>query len=103
MAEKIDDKRIDEALEFLNNLARERLAELQDIVSDKYGNLKSIFGEAAERLQQQARETYDQGKEKVKGLVSNVDDSVHKNPWPYLGGAALGFLILGFALGKSRK
>ena len=103
MADKFDDKKINEALELLNEVAKEKLAELQNMVSDKYGNLKSALGGAAERAQHQARETFDQGKEKVKDLASKVDENVHKNPWPYLGGTALGFLILGFSLGRSKK
>ena len=103
MAEKFDDKRINEALELLNEVAKERLAELQDVVSHKYSSLKSALSGAAERMHHQAREAYDQGKEKVSDLASKVDDSVHRNPWPYLGGTALGFLILGFSLGRLRK
>jgi ElaB/YqjD/DUF883 family membrane-anchored ribosome-binding protein len=103
MAERFEDKRINEALELLNEVAKDKKAELQDMVSDKYSNLKSALGGVAEKLQHQARESYVQGKEKVKELACEVDESVHKNPWPYLGGTALGFLILGYFLGRSKK
>lgn len=103
MAERFEDKRINEALELLNEVAKDKKAELQKMVTGKYSNLKSVLSGVAEGLQHQARETYEQGKEKVKDLASEADESVHKNPWPYLGGTALGFLILGFFLGRSRK
>ena len=102
MSEKFDDKRIDEALQLLNEVAKEKRAELLDMVAKKYGNLKSALGGTAEKLQDQAQKTYAEGKEKVQELASTLDGNVHKNPWPYLGGTALGFLILGLIFGRSR-
>ena len=103
MAESFDTRKINEALELLNQAAKERLAELQDIVSDKYSTLRAAIGGTAEKLRHGARVAFDQGKERVGDLASNVDTNVHRNPWPYLGGTALGFLILGFSLGRVRK
>jgi ElaB/YqjD/DUF883 family membrane-anchored ribosome-binding protein len=103
MGERFENKKINEALELLNEAAKDKKDELLNLVSDKYSNLKSVLGGVAEGLQHQARETYEQGIEKVKDLASASNKSVHKDPWPYLGGTALGFLILGFFLGRSSK
>lgn len=103
MAERFEDKRINEALELLNEVAKDKKAELQEMVTDKYSNLKTALGGIAERWQHQSKEAYDRSREKVKELASEVDENVHKNPWPYIGGTALGFLILGYFLGRSRK
>ena len=103
MSEKFEDKRIDEALQLLNELGKEKRAELLDMVSKKYGNLKSVLGGSDEKLQDPAQKTYAEGKEKVQELASTLDGSVHKNPWLYLSGTALGFLLLGLFFGRPRK
>jgi ElaB/YqjD/DUF883 family membrane-anchored ribosome-binding protein len=103
MSEKTQDMRIDEALKLLNEVARDKGAELQDLVSEKYGDLKSALGGFAEKVEREAHAAYAQGTEKVRDFASRVDQDVHRNPWPFLGGAALGSLLLGFLLGRSRK
>lgn len=103
MAEKTDAKKISEALELLEEVAKDKKTDLQNLVSEKYGNLKSVLGDVAQGLHKQGRETYEQGLEKVKDLAARSDKSVRQNPWPYLGGTAIGFLILGFFLGRSSK
>jgi ElaB/YqjD/DUF883 family membrane-anchored ribosome-binding protein len=103
MAEKFEDKRINEALELLNEVAKEKKAELQGMLSEKYGSLKAALGGAGEKLEREARETFAHGKEEVKELASRVEERVRKNPWPYLGGTALGFLLLGLFLARPKK
>jgi ElaB/YqjD/DUF883 family membrane-anchored ribosome-binding protein len=99
MADKSDEKRIDEALELLNEVASDKMQQLQDRITQKYRNLKSALG----GLQHDAQGSYVQGKEEVKEIASRIDGGLRKNPWPYLGGTAVGFLLLGLFLGRSRK
>jgi ElaB/YqjD/DUF883 family membrane-anchored ribosome-binding protein len=103
MAEKTDVKKISEALELLEEVAKDKKADLQNLVAEKYDCLKSVIGGVAHGWEKQARETFEHGKEKVKDLASRSDESVRHHPWPYLGGTAIGFLILGFFLGRSSK
>jgi ElaB/YqjD/DUF883 family membrane-anchored ribosome-binding protein len=103
MADKASDKKIDEALELLNEMAREKRSELRGMVSEKYGHLKAALGGAGEDAEGQAREAFERGEEKLTEFTSRIDENVHKNPWPYLGGTALGFLILGLLLGRPKK
>jgi ElaB/YqjD/DUF883 family membrane-anchored ribosome-binding protein len=103
MSEKLEDKRINEALELLNEVAKEKKAELQGMVSEKYGSLKAALGGAGEKLEHEARETLAHGKQEVKELASRIEDRVRQNPWPYLGGTALGFLLLGLFLARPKK
>lgn len=103
MVERTDANKFGEALEPLEEAAKDKKAKLQSLVSEKYGSLKSAIGDVAGGLQKQGRETYEHGIEKVKDLASRSDESVRKHPWPYLGGTAIGFLILGFFLGRWTK
>ncbi len=71
MSEKTQDLRIDEALKLLNEVAGEKGAELQDLVSEKYGELKSALGGFAEKAGQETHAAYEQGAEKVKDLAAD--------------------------------
>jgi ElaB/YqjD/DUF883 family membrane-anchored ribosome-binding protein len=101
--------KITDALKVLDEAAKEKKEEIQNIVSDKYNHIKdALFGanakysldsvkEGAAKAAHQAREA---GEEKVKEIATQVDQNVHSNPWPYIGGVAVGALLLGYILGR---
>lgn len=115
----IDDalKVLDEALSGGNGPA------LQDLVSSEYRHLKSAIGDfasakaapAQEFLSQFAAplgaygtESYEKiaeaatvGMEEARRIGGEVDRSVRANPWPYLGGIAVGTLALGLIIGRA--
>ena len=97
-----DDDKLNESLAHLDQAARERREELNKLLTDKYTDLKSAVGEAAGAsavwLKEQGREVGD----KAGQVARSVDHSVHGHPWYYIGGAALGGLLLGFLLARHR-
>jgi hypothetical protein len=100
---EIEDKKIDEALALLNELARDKKAELLGMIAGKFDDLKSALALGADA---QPRMPYARGEEKVRDFASKVDETVyrvHKSPWRYLGATALGFLIFGYLFGRSKK
>lgn len=44
-----------------------------------------------------------EGEEKIKEMVSEADKRVHKDPWPYIAGAATFSLLLGYLIGSKHK
>lgn len=101
--ERFDDPRINEALELLNAVARDKKAELQAALEGRYSDLSALLGTFSEEVKAQASETYEAGRKKVEEVAGDIDRSVHRSPYAYIGGAALIALVFGFMLGRSRK
>jgi len=95
-------EKLNEALAHLNEAAKESREELQTLLAGKYTDLRAALGSAAHTSADWVKE---QGKEvgdTAKLAASAVDRSAHVHPWYYVGGAALGGLLLGFLLGRHR-
>ncbi len=52
---------------------------------------------------QEAEKKFRQTQEQLSQWASKVDHQVHENPWPALAGVAVGFLMLGLIMGRSRE
>ena len=103
-------KKFEEALQLLNEAAREKKQEIQQLFGDKYTHIRqaiqetaAVQGERLSRVRQAAGEAIELGGERVKQVASDMDEKVKENPWPYIGGVAIGGLLLGFILGASRS
>ena len=105
---------IAEALKLLEEAAKQKKGELKSAMTDKYMHLKNAIMEAEGSLVKSlsAAKTHaveaavhakEVGVEKAKEIACDVDESVHRNPWPYIGGAAVIGLLLGYVLGRGRK
>lgn len=102
--------KIAEALMLLEEAAKAKKAELQNLVSDKYIHLKTALVDAehaaAETLSAAQKRGIDAvidanevSTKKIKETATVVDDHVHANPWPYIGGTAVVALLAGYILG----
>lgn len=103
-------RKIDEALQLLNEAAKEKKDELRHLLTDKYASIKETLTEVAlnnrevlDRAKRIAIERFEEGQEKVTEAVGELDREVKKNPWPYIGGAAAAALLIGYAMGSSRR
>jgi len=57
---------------------------------------------ALAKLKKATEEVLSEGEEKMKDIAVDVQRSVKKNPWVYIGAASAGALLLGFILGKKK-
>jgi len=102
--------KISEALELLNEAAKEKKDELKGLMTNRYSHIREAMTSGVERgkdvlkhTQDLAQEAIIQGKERVKEISGEVDKRVHKDPWTYIAGAAVTSLLLGYFMGSKRK
>jgi ElaB/YqjD/DUF883 family membrane-anchored ribosome-binding protein len=103
-------EKINEALRILDEAAKENKDQLTQVTSGKYDSLKSAIVDekgikerlalAAQKAADLAAHVKEVSAEKAKEIAGAVDKSVRENPWPYIGGVAVGALLLGFILGR---
>ena len=111
--EHVNNEKLTEALKLLEEAAREKQDNLRRLVSDKYVHLKTAIGDTEhsviESLAAAGKHTLegtlhakDAGAEQLKQASAAVDEHVHANPWPYVGGTALAALLFGYILGRKK-
>lgn len=103
MAKSHDEAKIREALEMLNSVAIDEKERLQEMINERYDGLKEFLGDLEEGAARRLSRALKDGKYKVKEVSRDVDHHVHNNPWAYIGGAAAIALLVGLALGRSRR
>jgi ElaB protein len=103
-------EKIAEALKLLNEAAQEKKSDVTGMISDKYEALKQAIvdseksmGHAFVRGEKRAVEAAMQAKEFGIKKAKEVDEHVHDNPWPYIGGAALVGILVGYILGRKNN
>ncbi len=109
MRAQIKKDKIEEALELLNDAAQEKKEEVFELLGDKYEHLKEFFenvasnGEAiAGQTKKQIVKSLHEEEKRIKEVAAQWDKKVHKEPWAFLGGVALGSLVLGLILGRKK-
>lgn len=99
--------KIRSAIELLEGLEKKagsvdfnsKYSQLKDTLIDILQERKEEF----ERAKDAAMDAFENGRERVEEATSHLDKHAHKNPWAFVGAAALVSLLLGFVLGHSKK
>lgn len=112
--ENTSNENIAAALKLLEEAAKQKKDELKSAMSDKYTNLRGLIVDhetslmktlvsAKDHAIEAAAHAKEVSVEKAREIAHDVDKSVHQNPWPYIAGAAVGGMLLGYILGRNRK
>jgi len=99
---KSSNVKITEALELLNEAAREKKDELKGLLNDRYSHIKQAMSMGTEQIIEKAKQFTEESKEKLVDVASEADKRVRQNPWPYIAGAAAASLIVGYLMGKRK-
>jgi len=85
--------KIKEALQTLEDAAKDTSEEFTELLTDKYEGIKSAFTQLVD-------ETDGASTKKIRETAKQIDSSIHENPWIYVGASAAIGLALGYILGK---
>jgi len=107
---RTNNAKISEALELLNEAAKEKRDELKGLMVNKYSHIREAMTAGVEHGKEILKHTKDitqegiaEGKEKVIAMAGEVDKRVHKDPWTYIAGTAVASLLLGYLMGSKSK
>lgn len=102
--------KIHEALQLLDEAAKEKKEELGQLLAEKYSQVRDVMYEATESYKEVVLETrhslnkvVSDGEERIKEVTTGIDKRVHDNPWLFLGMAAVGFFLSGYVIGGSMR
>ena len=112
--EHTSNENIAAALKLLEEAAKQKKDEVKTALADKYASLKGLILESESSLVtslanardcacEAAAHAKDVTVEKAHAIACDVDQSVRRNPWPYIASAGVIGLLLGAILGRSRK
>ncbi|MBF0224407.1 MAG: hypothetical protein HQK76_03035 [Desulfobacterales bacterium] len=104
--------KIKDALKVLDEIAKENKEQLIKTMDGKYEYLKcAIIDEngfkdsltlAAHKIADFVTSVKTSSNEKAKEIVVAFNQSVHQNPWHYIGGVAVGSFLLSFVLNRKK-
>jgi len=103
-------KKLNDALQVLSEAAKEKKEEVQELLEDRFSDFKEFLHQAEiqkkkamKQIRRVTEDVIEESGERVREAATHVDKTVRRNPWPYIGGAAVGALLLGYILGSSRE
>lgn len=97
--ETIGSERIRQALQLINDAAREKREELMGLLEEKYENIRGVFEDAA----QGARSALSRGDRGFREAAARLEGDVRQNPWAFVGGVAAFSLLFGYILANAKK
>ena len=101
--------KISEALELLNEAAKEKREELTGLLKDKYSHIKQAVTagkdyskEVFDKTKELAGDVLVKGKEKAKEVAVQMDQRVRKDPWTFIAAAAVVSIAAGYLIARRK-
>jgi ElaB/YqjD/DUF883 family membrane-anchored ribosome-binding protein len=98
---------LNDALKILDDALSGDTSKLKEMLSTNYQHVRDAFLDMYPRVSETVRKVQsnisgfsDQGIEKSRQMAQAVDSQVRRNPWPILGGVALGAIAIGYLFGR---
>ena len=99
--------KVQDALQLLNQAARDKQDELYEALEGKYKEIKQTIAEAADagrdvldEARKKAESVVDSGQALLKSKANEIDQKLHENPWVFIGGVALTSFLIGYTFRK---
>ena len=107
---KTSQKKFEDAIELLNQAAKDKKGEIEGLLGDKYDSIREAIEEAISknksqfnRVKKLVESTIDESQTRINQKKGMLEKEVRSKPWKYLGGTAAGALLLGFIMGSRDK
>jgi ElaB/YqjD/DUF883 family membrane-anchored ribosome-binding protein len=110
----INEKSIDGVLKLLDEMAREKKHEIEETLSESFRMIRDAVREVPTRMNDALRDSTNQfqnvlnstaqsAKEEADKIVQAIDQRAHRDPWLFVGGAALAGMALGLTIKNKLK
>jgi ElaB/YqjD/DUF883 family membrane-anchored ribosome-binding protein len=99
-SKKTSPAKIKEALQLLEEAAKDKTLDIEKMIDKECEHLKKALVNVKEKMQEPLEHFKEKSVEIASHAAVQLDKSVHRNPWPYIGVTALVSLLLGCIFGK---
>jgi ElaB/YqjD/DUF883 family membrane-anchored ribosome-binding protein len=107
MKSRYKNEKLHEVLEILNEAAKEKKAELYELIGEKYSTIAHALSDKAEngkhavgKAKKQLIKTLQEEEERLLDKAKEVDRQAHENPWAFIGTVAFVSFLFGMRFGS---
>jgi ElaB/YqjD/DUF883 family membrane-anchored ribosome-binding protein len=96
-------KQVEEAISVLVQSTHDKTGDLADLLEEEYEDFRDILHDLNRDIHRKARRMKKVGTKRVRETAENINEHVHKDPWPGIGITAGCAFIAGLLLGSCKN